>query len=459
MTTKKKNPIWAFFASVKLALFLLFILAATSILGTIVQQNLSADQYRQIYGRNVASLLNILDITDMYNSWWFLGLLAIFCLNLIVCSLERIPNVVRIVRKDNLNTKSDRLRKMPIRETVACGQPLDQAVQTVSHFLKGNGWKTCQRQHDDGVLLFSQRGAWTRFGVYVVHSSILLILLGAIIGSSNFAQKVLHKPDFAFKGSVMIPETQSADYIWSFQGNKKIDLGFTVQCNFFTIAYYSNGMPKTYLSKVSILENGQPVPLKDGKTVHFLEVNKPLTYKGITFYQSSYNPYPEFIVRLTNTKTGASKQYIIPAGKQFKWNEGGAEFGILNKETFGEAVQRIKIWFTDRQGAPSEFWLNNDQEAKITRPSAEYKMSVKQLYATGLQVTKDPGVWFVYSGCGLMLMGLFVAFFMSHRKIYAFVNEEEGQVKVLFAGSAHKNKVGFEKTFVGLTERFKKTIG
>jgi len=458
MTTKKKNPLWAFFASVKLALFLLFILAATSIFGTIVQQNLTADQYRQIYGNNLANLLRILDITDMYNSWWFLSLLAFFCLNLIVCSLERIPNVIRIINKDNLNTKSDRLRKMPIRETVVTALPVEQAVESVSDFLKTKGWKNSRRQNDNGVLLFSQRGAWTRFGVYIVHSSILLILLGAIIGSSNFAQKVLHKPDFAFKGSVMIPETQSADYIWSFNGNKKIDLGFTVRCNFFTIAYYANGMPKTYLSKVSILENGQPVPLKDGKTVHFLEVNKPLTYKGITFYQSSYNPYPEFIVRLTNTKTGASKQYIIPAGKQYKWSEGGAEFGILNQESFGKAIQRVKIWFTDRQGAPSKFWLNNAQEAKINRPSAVYKMSVKQLYATGLQVTKDPGVWFVYCGCGLMLLGLFVAFFLSHRKIYAFVLEENGQTAVLFAGSAHKNKVGFERRFKGLMESFKNSI-
>ena len=459
MTTKKKNPVWAFFASVKLALFLLFILAITSIFGTIVQQNLSPEQYVQIYGPNMANLLHILNITDMYNSWWFLSLLCIFSLNLIVCSLERIPRVIQIVKKDNLTTKSDRLRKMPLRKTLVLDQPLDQGVRRVAEFLAGKGWKTKQREKDDGVLLFAQKGGWTRFGVYIVHSSILIILLGAIIGSSNFAQKVLHKPDFAFKGSIMVPETRQTDYIWSFQTGKKIDLGFTVRCDFFTIEYYSNGMPKTYLSKVTVLEDGKPVTLKDGKTIHYLEVNKPLTYKGITFYQSSYQPYPDFIVTVTNTATGISETLIIPAGKQIKWQEGGAEFGILNKESFGESVQRIKIWFTDRQADPSTFWLNNAQEAIIKRPSAEYRMSVKQLYATGLQVTKDPGVWFVYTGCGMMLLGLFVAFFMSHRKIYAFVHEEDGQTKVLFTGSAHKNKVGFEKIFTGLVDGFRKKIG
>jgi cytochrome c biogenesis protein len=453
MTKKKKNPVWAFFASVKLALFLLFILAATSIIGTLIQQNQDPASYVQQYGENMANLFQTLNFTDMYNSWWFLSLLGIFSLNLIVCSLERIPNVIRMVRKDNLTTGSDRLAKMGIRKTLVLGKPLTEGKQSVAKFLAKKGWKTDEREKDDGVLLFAQKGGWTRFGVYIVHLSILVILLGAVIGSATFASKILKKPFFAFKGSIMVPETRETDFIYAFQTGKKIDLGFTVRCDFFTIEYYSNGMPKTYLSKVTVIDDGKEVVSTD------LEVNTPLTYKGITFYQSSYNPYSDFVVKLTNTTTGVSKSDIVSASRQVNWAETGATFGIVNTKKFGEAVQQIKIWFSDNQGEPSVFWVNKAQEAIIKRPSGEYSMTVKQLYATGLQVTKDPGVWFVYTGCGMMLLGLFVAFFMSHRKIYAFVYKEDGQAKVLFAGSAHKNKVGFEKTFSGLVDDFKKTIG
>jgi len=45
-----------------------------------------------------------------------------------------------------------------------------------------------------------------------------------------------------------------------------------------------------------------------------------------------------------------------------------------------------------------------------------------------------------------------VAFFMSHRKVWAFVREENGRVTVLFAGSANKNKPGFEKIFTTITD-------
>jgi ResB protein required for cytochrome c biosynthesis len=78
MTPQKKNPLFSLFASVELALFLLFLLATTSIIGTLIPQNSPPDFYIQRYGHKTAQLLRLLDIPDMYNSWWFLALLALF---------------------------------------------------------------------------------------------------------------------------------------------------------------------------------------------------------------------------------------------------------------------------------------------------------------------------------------------------------------------------------------------
>jgi len=454
MAKKKKNPVWSFFASVKLALFLLFFLAATSIIGTLIPQNKAGNFYVDQYGQNLADLIHTLTIQDMYNSWWFLSLLGIFSLNLIICSLERIPGVIRLVRKDNLAINPARVARTALNKTFQVGGSLAEVSTRTTDFLNQKGWHAKSRQLEEGTLFFAQKGAWTRFGVYIVHISILIILSGAVIGSSTFSQKVLHNPDFAFKGSIMIPESQETDHIYSFQTGKKVDLGFTVRCNYFNIDYYPNGMPKTFLSKITLIEDGKPVVLKDGKTVHFLEVNTPLTYKGITFYQSSYQPYSDFLVTLTNKKTGGIKQRIIPGGKQVSSENGNVSFGIINKEGRGEAIQRVKVWFGDKEGEPSTFWLNNDQEALVKRPSADYKLHIKQLYATGLQVTKDPGVWWVYTGCGLMLFGLFVAFFTSHRKIWAYIHKNNGNLEIILAGSANKNKVGFEKFFSLFADSF-----
>ena len=446
MTTQNKNPFWALFSSVKLALFILFTLATTSIIGTVVQQNKPPEFYIDLYGANLARLMRTLSIQDMYNSWWFTALLALFCLNLIVCSLERIPNAWRLVTMDNLATDPEKLQKMGLRKTLPLTESFPEATEKIASFLAGKGWKTQQRNLENGTLFFSQKGRWTRFGVYVVHSSILIILIGAIIGSPRIANSLLKNPLFAFKAGVNIPETQQTDVVYSFLDQKPLSLGFSVRCDAFHVDYYPNGMPKDYVSTLTILENGQEVLTK------IVEVNEPLIYKGITFYQSSYQPYQDYIMTIKNQKTGLETTDLVPYAKQVSWKEGGVRFGIINMEVRGEVISRFKIWFTDDQAEPAKFWLEPGREAIIERDSGTYTLSAKQLYATGLQVAKDPGVWGVYSGCGLMLLGLIIAFFMSHRKVWALVREEDGKVSVLLAGSANKNKLGFEKTFSDLVE-------
>ena len=448
MTKSTKNPILAFFSSVQLALFLLFVLAGTSIIGTIIPQNSPASFYAKQYGPQMARFFELLKLTDMYNSWWFLLLLLLFAINLVVCSIDRIPQVIRIIKKDNLATHPDRLQKMALSSSFTWQGTVEASTEKVQTLLTSVRWTPTQRESEQGTLFFSEKGPWTRFGVYIVHISILIILIGAVIGSSMVAKKILHRPSFAFKGSIMIPETRQTEVIYSFKDGHQINLGFTVRCNFFDIEYYNNGMPKTYLSKVTVLENDQEILSTD------IEVNSPLTYKGVTFYQSSYQPYQDFVISLQKAGTDKQIKRVVSPAKQLEWQEGGISFGIINQESKGKVTQRVKVWLTDNKGEPSTFWVNMGQEAMVERSSGTYTFHAKQLYATGLQVTKDPGVWFVYGGCILMLVGLYIAFFMSHRKLFVFVQQKGANTEIIFAGNTNKNKIGFEKTFNKLAAHF-----
>jgi cytochrome c biogenesis protein len=449
MTTTHKNSFVSLFASVQLALFLIFLMAATSIIGTFIPQNKPPAFYVEAYGVKTARLLQILDIPDMYNSWWFLALLGVFALNLIVCSLDRIPQVIRIIRRDNLTASREQLGKLPLHALVTTALPAEEALLRVRQLFTTHGWKVQEREREDGRLLFAEKGAWTRFGVYVVHVSILVILAGAIIGSAAVARKILKNPDFAFKGSVMIPEGETTDHIFS-TTSERINLGFTLRCDLFTIDYWANGMPKTYLSKVTIIEDGKAVLATD------ITVNNPLIYKGVTFYQSSYQPFQQYQAALGKQGSDLRLQEIIPPASQRHWQEGGVSFGIINRETQGEVTRRVKVWFTDHQGEPSTFWVAIGQEASVERPSGIYSLTIRQMYATGLQAAKDPGVWLVYLGCALMLLGLYIAFFMSHRKLYAFIPATGTAPEVDFAGSANKNTVGFSRVFSEIINKFEK---
>ncbi|MDH3349467.1 MAG: cytochrome c biogenesis protein ResB, partial [Desulfobulbaceae bacterium] len=424
--------------------------AATSIIGTIIPQNESSHFYIGKYGKGAADFMNMLDIPDMYTSWWFLALLGAFCINLLVCSLDRIPTVWKIVKRDNLATALARLGKSGPKAEFTVGGDVKESADKVANSLQGMGWGMGRRDRDGGLLLFSQKGAWTRFGVYIVHLSILVIMLGAVIGSPMIGKNIFKTNDFAFKGNIMLPEFMTADELYSFAAGESISLGFTVRCDFFDIEFYDNGMVKDYLSHLAIVENGQDVVNVQ------IEVNQPLTYKGVTFYQSSYRPLDDFVVDLENP-AGVEQTFVSRAEKQIHWKDGGASFGIINMKMWGETVSEIKVWFTDNQGKASTFWIELGREAVVKRPSGNFVFKAKQRYATGLQVVKDPGVWYVYTGCGLMLIGLFVAFFMSHRKIWAYVREEDdGRITVLLTGNANKNKLGFEKTFDALADELRK---
>lgn len=437
--SKKKNSIISFFASVKLALFVLFCLSVASIIGTIIPQNKPPEVYVQQYGANMAQLFQVLDIPDMYNSWWFVILLGLLCLNLIVCTIERLPNVWKMVTLDNLAADISRLGKRRDRKTFIAKGTLQETVSQVKDSMSSCGWKSQEKEREEGILLFAQKSPWSRLGVYIVHASIILIFIGAIIGSY-----------FGYKGSMMIPETTKKGTIYQFGTGQPIDLGFEILCERFQLTRYDTGAPKEFLSDLVVLEDGKEVLRRS------IEVNDPLHYKGHTFYQSSYEPYNKFLVNLTNNNTAQGERFLIEPGKQVKWKMGQTEitYGIINRARTEEpGILNYKIWFHDGTGEPSNFWVKDGDTTTVLRGDTEYSFSLKEFFATGLQVTKDPGVWYVYTGCIVMLLGLCVAFFISHQRVWAFISNEEDKTQVLLSGHSNKNRLAFEKAFDKLTKQ------
>lgn len=430
---KLLHPLWDFFSSVKLAIFTLCSLALTSIIGTVIPQNESHSFYVSKFGAKTAHFFHILDIPTMYYSWWFLSLLGLLSANLIICSIDRFPSVLKIINADNLSVKPAKLSSMPYSKQWALSAKQSAAID-IGGILNGLGWKTASQKSDQGQMFFSQKQPWSRTGVYIVHLSILVIFAGAILG--HF---------FGFKGSVMLPELKTTTQIYSYKTSTPIDLGFSVRCNSFGIQFYENGMPKEYKSSLTVLEGDKVILEKD------IRVNSPLTYKGITFYQSSYQGYKDFIVGISNSESGDAQQFVIPFQEQVRWDDNDVQFGIINAEAIGERVVRAKIWFKEGNNPATTQWVDDGQSTTIKTGANTYTLSAKQMYATGLQVAKDPGVWLVYIGCGLMLLGLYMAFFLSHKRVWIYIQSDSAATALYLGGSTNKNKQVFSKVFNAIT--------
>ncbi len=437
---KSSNSLWNFFSSVKLALFTLGCLAVTSIIGTIIPQQESAQFYVTQYGAKTATFFQLMTITDMYTSWWFLSLLGLLALNLIICSIDRFPRVWQQITEDNLSLPLERIKKMRVSATFTSTSPAPELINILRTTLTQNGWKPALHQRENCTVLFSQKTPWSRAGVYLVHLSILIIFAGAIYGQLQ-----------GFRGNIMLPELQKSNIVYPYKSADIINLDFTIKCDRFDIEFYENNMPKEYRSKLTILEKDKIVFQKE------IEVNDPLHYKGITFYQASYQPFKDFVFSIS-TNNGDPVIFTGEFQKEVIWTENNVSFGIINIESVRDHASRLKIWFNDENGEPSQFWMKNGDRIEVKRGDDNYWFSAKQRYATGLQVSKDPGIWLVYLGFGCMIIGLYMAFFMSHKRIWLILEHHKNDTQIHIKGTANKNTSGFAAHFNELADTVEKHL-
>ena len=445
MSTNKRSfteALWDFFCSLKLSIFLLIGLALTSIIGTIVPQGNIPPEYLQSISETKFKLYQSLSFFDMYHSWWFMLLLYLLTVNLVACSIKRLPRVWKIAFEPQL--VMDEALEKSLSLTGDFKAPGD-ALAKLKDILKGSIGEPVVTEKDGVVYLFAQKNPWSRLGVYVVHASVIIIFIGALIGSF-----------FGYKAFVNIVEGTSIDTVYT-QKDKPIKLDFAVRCESFAVSYYNTGAPKEFKSVLTVLENGKPVKgLENRPTI----VNDPLTYKGVTFYQSSYGQSGEGAAYHFNVKSRRGGQPLhldlkkgvptpIPGNATLEVLEATQEVGQFMPEFKGPAA---KVKLTVAGKAPESFIVfKNHPEIEAQRNGElvlEFAGADEKLF-TGLQVAKDPGVWIVWLGCALMTIGICMAFFMSHLRVWVRVSGGKGVI----GGTASKNPAAFEGKFEALLEK------
>jgi cytochrome c biogenesis protein len=457
--------------SVKLTVVLLLSIAGTSILGTLIPQNEDPAAYLRAYGEFVYRLFDVLDIFDMYHSWWFQSLLLLLTLNIVVCSIDRISATWKIVFVKNPPFNLSRFRSLAQKEMFAGNHPPKELGKIYAPIISKYFGYTKVEQTDKGLCIFAEKWRWTRLGVYTVHLSIILLLLGGLMGSL-----------FGFEGFVNIPEGEKVDSIRIRNTGEIHYLGFEVKCEKFNVSFYNNGVPKEYRSSLTIIENNKPVYQKD------IIVNDPLHYKGINFFQSSYGKMPsdstfkkktpaadpsgEITLIFADIKSGASYRIKTAMGDPVDLPEGLGKFVLVEYtkaaefrgQNIGEAYKGI---LTPADGKPLDVLLplhfpNFDRMRKgafvisVADQKAEaFSLGEKseQRYYTGLQVTKDPGVLLVYAGFILMIIGCYVTFFMSHQRICVEIIKGKAKSRVIVTGTANKNKMGMQQRVKKLSDK------
>lgn len=438
-----------FFSSVKLTIFLLILLAIISIVGTIITQNAPKSEYVKRYGIEFYRILNFFDLFDMYHSWWFSSILFLLVLNLIVCSINRLKITWRQVFKSELRELDDSMLKgIPYIEKVNINNHIAPIKDKIYIFLKKGFRNPRVIEGPTTLTLFSEKGKFSRFGIYITHLSVIIILIGGLLGSI-----------YGFKGFINILEGDTVDFVYVRSKDEDVPkpLDFSIRCDDFQIIYYDlpgqEKYVKEYISVLTIIENGKEVLKKS------IEVNHPLYYKGLALYQASYGTINEITIGLKR-KNKIEKEKIllkIQEGETIPIENTDLLLRVLRYvpqvHNFGEGVQ-LAVFRPNRE--PEVFWILKNLPDFDKRRGDELIFTLEDVNSkeyTGLQVTKDPGVQIVWIGCGLLIIGLFVSFFFSHKRIWIRIPKSQGEI--IIAGSTNKNKFAFEKSFREIADKIR----
>ncbi len=430
---KAEKPILKFFASVKLTIFLLVFLALSSIVGTIIPQNQPAALYIQQYGYSVFKLLDTLSCLDLYHSGWFLLVLALLIVNLIVCTTDRLRHVWGIVFPKENQLSSKTVLARPGERKLTYQVTLDQVKTALRPALEAKLGSMHETADGTATILWQEKGRLSRLGVIVVHLSIVLFYIAGIASSIG-----------GFRTSVELAEGQGVEQVRLPKANAIYDLGFVLRLDKFEAQFYPTGEPKEYRSDVTILEKDHPLFQAQ------IRVNDPLTYNGIAFYQATFGRFPKAVnLTIQDKTTGSTVRVSVPFGQPAKLPDGLGTLRSLRYESNvmdkGLAVQMV---IDSPRTGQKDFWVfkNDPDFGRVQElPYRFFVDSVEEGYYTGLQVAKEPGIFFVWAGSILMVLGIAVTFFMSHRKIWAVLQKQGNRTTVTLGGQANKNKAGLDE--------------
>lgn len=157
---------WEFLRSMRFGMLLLCLILLCSLPGSLIQQESSAAFYLENY--SWGELLLTLQFDHIFSSWYFVGLLALLCLNLSLCSVIR----VRSTRK--LHSASE--RRM---ENVQLKAVDPQKANTLEKLMRSRGLRLAKEEAGRRIY---KKGVTGFYGSFVTHFALLLTLLFAAAG-------------------------------------------------------------------------------------------------------------------------------------------------------------------------------------------------------------------------------------------------------------------------------------
>jgi len=279
----------------------------------VLKQNEPATNYVNQFGPFWAEFFATLKLNAVYSAWWFLLILAFLVLSTSLCIARNTPKILADLKTYKENIREQSLKAFHHKAEGSLDNAPEAAAHRLGQLLATGGWKVKLQSRETlqgtGWMLAAKAGAANKLGYIAAHSAIVLVCVGGLLdgdlmvraqmwfgGKAVYsgggliadvpAQHRLSERNPAFRGNLMVAEdTASSTAILSQSSGILLqDLPFTIELKKFIVEYYSTGMPKLFASDI-VIHDKATGEKKDAR----VEVNHPVSYKGIEIYQSSFD--------------------------------------------------------------------------------------------------------------------------------------------------------------------------
>ena len=415
-----KQKIFRLVADLRFSIFILLLISLFSILGTIIEQDQSLEIYKTnypltnpVFGFLTWDRIIQFGLDHVYKTWWFFTLIFLFGLSLISCTfLQQLPSL-KIARRCQFFRTTRQFYRLKIFTTLN-----NFSFNKILSRIKRNQYSIFQQKN----IIYCYKGLIGRIAPILVHFSMILVLLGTIIGSL-----------FGFKAQEIVPKTESF-HIQNILNNGQLTIipKTSARINDFWITYTKNRTISQFYSDISVLDyQGNEIKRKT------ISVNYPLIHNSVYYYQTDWNliglrfqteqnemiEYP-----LINLLNNQNKVWVT-------W--------ISNNKSLDEGIIAIVDnleGYCSIYDETGKFLKNIELNETVNFKSPLTLVEI--ISSTGLQIKTDPGIPIIYIGFFFLMLSTLISY-ITYSQIWIIQKNQ----KLFIGGTTNRAIFDFELEF------------
>lgn len=431
-------------SSLQFGIVILITIALVAVIGTLIPQGRPFEFYSENYNRIIFSVVSIFRFDRTYSSPLFIGLLGLFGINLILCSVIKFPRLLLSIFRPNIIADRKTVQAKQIHVELQA-----HSMEEVRRTFSGSGF---QLRVIDENHLFGEKWKIGYLGATIVHVSLLVLLAGGVVSLLT-----------GVRGHIKLEKGETASALVLPDGSE-IPLGFSVRLDEFNVSFYEShpGRPKSYTSSVTVTDGNGTVSNKD------IQVNHPLMLNGFNIYQSSYGLSEQEMQASAENDTARVEISLkgAPEGMPPITTVDMVKGGEFLVPGFGDSIKVVLTeLFRDFRSANSSVNIDSpavELDIRVNDESRWHIFAFRNFpglnmpvyddidlafamidlkvnadtsghsgdrdYYTVLGVVRDKGVPVMFAGAFLMMAGLFISFYVRPKRLW--VLEENGTIHI-----------------------------